>query len=104
MLENIEPMKKDMEKRRQEFPKKFDTPILKYDAGILQGPVTTRSVLNTVSEKPELFMKGGDKSSNLLIPAGELSRLPGSWSSGFDVALTRRRSPVRIRPGPFRHN
>ena len=29
--------------------------------------------------------------------------LPGSWSSGFDVALTRRRSPVRIRPGPYQN-
>ena len=25
----------------------------------------------------------------------------GSWSSGYDVALTQRRSPVRIRPSPF---
>ena len=25
----------------------------------------------------------------------------GSWSSGYDVALTRRRSPVRIRASPF---
>src|SRR5271170_2571495 len=24
----------------------------------------------------------------------------GSWSSGYDVALTQRRSPVRIRPSP----
>ena len=29
MQENIESMKKDMEKRRQEFAKKFDTPIFK---------------------------------------------------------------------------
>ena len=26
---------------------------------------------------------------------------PGLWSSGYDNALTRRRSPVRIRPGPL---
>src|SRR3972149_9889056 len=25
----------------------------------------------------------------------------GSWSSGYDVALTQRRSPVRIRPSPL---
>ncbi len=24
----------------------------------------------------------------------------GSWSSGYDVALTQRRPPVRIRPSP----
>ncbi len=26
--------------------------------------------------------------------------LTGSWFSGYDVSLTRRRSPVRIWPGP----
>src|SRR3972149_3912698 len=25
----------------------------------------------------------------------------GSWSSGYDISLTRRRSPVRIRSSPF---
>jgi hypothetical protein len=25
----------------------------------------------------------------------------GQWSSGYDVALTTRRSPVQFRPGPF---
>lgn len=25
----------------------------------------------------------------------------GQWSSGYDVALTTRRSPVRFRPGPL---
>jgi hypothetical protein len=25
----------------------------------------------------------------------------GQWSSGYDVALTTRRPPVRFRPGPF---
>ena len=25
----------------------------------------------------------------------------GLWSSGYDIALTRRRSPVQVRPGPL---
>ena len=29
-----------------------------------------------------------------------ISRLSGPWSRGYDVALTWRRSPVQIRPGP----
>src|SRR6267143_4292147 len=32
--------------------------------------------------------------------AGRLARIAGSWSSGYDIALTQRRSPVRIRSSP----
>src|SRR2546428_11967635 len=31
----------------------------------------------------------------------ELGRVAGSWSSGYDIALTWRRSPVRIRSSPL---
>jgi len=32
---------------------------------------------------------------------GCVGRLSGSWSSGYDIALTQRRSPVRIRSSPL---
>src|SRR2546426_6764245 len=32
--------------------------------------------------------------------AGCVARPSGSWSSGYDIALTQRRSPVRIRSSP----
>src|SRR2546430_13745364 len=31
----------------------------------------------------------------------EVDRVAGSWSSGYDIALTWRRSPVRIRSSPL---
>ncbi len=31
-----------------------------------------------------------------------LTKKKDLWSSGYDVALTRRRSPVQIRSGPFK--
>src|SRR3989442_15815982 len=33
--------------------------------------------------------------------ARSLRGAAGSWSSGYDIALTQRRSPVRIRSSPF---
>lgn len=35
------------------------------------------------------------------ITASARSRAMGQWSSGYDVALTTRRSPVQFRPGPL---
>src|SRR5437867_1965749 len=39
-------------------------------------------------------------SVNLYTTSGR-PRVAGSWSSGYDIALTQRRSPVRIRPSPL---
>src|SRR3972149_2097678 len=36
----------------------------------------------------------------MFIPGKGSPRPEGSWSSGYDIALTQRRSPVRIRPSP----
>jgi hypothetical protein len=41
------------------------------------------------------------KSAMLLIPGATLVGYRARGLVGYDVALTRRRSPVRIRPGPL---
>src|SRR5207237_10655819 len=46
--------------------------------------------------------RGRDASATMEIyTAGCVAQPSGSWSSGYDIALTQRRSPVRIRSSPL---
>jgi hypothetical protein len=56
--------------------------------------------------RQENFFRRGVKRAFLMASANRtlftrfFAKILGSWSSGYDIAFTRRRSPVRIRPGP----